>query len=406
MIFIAVTKLWKVSNNLKQTIEYAENKEKTGYFKSLDDTLKYAMNNDKTEESFFVSGINCNVDSAFDEMIDVKRTFNKEGGIIAFHGYQSFKEGEVTPELAHKIGLELANEMWGDRFQVIVTTHLNTNHIHNHFVINSVSFVNGEKYSYLNKEIANLRNTNDLICEKYNLSHLEEKKTKSGNDYRYYLGKTNYSKSAKRDLDIAINSSYSYKEFENTLISMGYKVDYRYNHLTIRHKDYKRNIRVDRELGEEYTIESIKKRLLLPKRLIDENYYSNYYHVDKNKKIKFSKLINLYRYYCYLLRVYPNNPRKYKLTYKMRKDLNNLDSLNKQTEFLVKYNINTIEDFDRVYETFSNKLETCSQEEKKEIRSNLKLMNEINRRSNDIKNNLEEKKNEKELVNDEFRRSS
>jgi len=241
VMIIAVTSLWKVSNNLKQTIEYAENKEKTS-FKDLDSTIKYAMNEDKTEKSFFVSGINCNIDTALDEMLDVKKTFNKEKGILAFHGYQSFKEDEVTPEQAHKIGIELANEMWGDKYQVIVTTHLNTNHIHNHFVVNSVSFIDGKKYSYTNKEIASLRNTNDSICEKYNLSHLEEKATKSGTDYRYYLGKNNYSKSVKRDIDIAINSSYSYKEFESTLESMGYKVSYRYEHLTIKHKNYKRNM--------------------------------------------------------------------------------------------------------------------------------------------------------------------
>ena len=76
------------------------------------------MNDDNTEEYFFISGINCNVESALEEMIDVKKTFNKEKGIQAFHGYQSFKENEVSPELAHKIGIELANEMWGDKYQV------------------------------------------------------------------------------------------------------------------------------------------------------------------------------------------------------------------------------------------------------------------------------------------------
>ena len=81
MIHIAVTSLWKVSNNLKQTIEYTEDKNKTKYFKDLDSTIRYAMNDDKTEESFFISGINCNVESALEEMIDVKKTFNKEKGI-------------------------------------------------------------------------------------------------------------------------------------------------------------------------------------------------------------------------------------------------------------------------------------------------------------------------------------
>ena len=76
----------------------------------------------------------------------VKMLNGKTDGIFVFYGEQSFKHGEVTPELAHEIGVKLANEMWGDRFQVVVTTHLNTNHIHNHFVLNSVSFKDGKKY--------------------------------------------------------------------------------------------------------------------------------------------------------------------------------------------------------------------------------------------------------------------
>ena len=405
-MIIAVTSLWKVSNNLKQTIEYAENKEKTS-FKDLGSTIKYAMNEDKTEKSFFVSGINCNIDTALDEMLDVKKTFNKEKGILAFHGYQSFKEDEVTPEQAHKIGIELANEMWGDKYQVIVTTHLNTNHIHNHFVVNSVSFIDGKKYSYTNKEIASLRNTNDSICEKYNLSHLEEKATNSGTDYRYYLGKNNYSKSAKRDIDIAINSSYSYKEFENTLESMGYKVSYRYEHLTIRHKNYKRNIRVDREFGEEYTISSIKRRIKLPKKLLDENYYINYYHIKKKEKKKYHGLIGLYRYYCFLLKIYPSYPKKYKITYQMRQDLNKLDELNKQTVFLAKYNLDTEEKFNNYYDELSQKIKSSNDKEQiKLIREDLKLMNQISERIKKINENFEEyEKDKKELIRDEWRSS-
>lgn len=396
-----------MSNNLKQTIEYAENKEKTQYLKDLDSTIKYAMNEDKTEKSFFVSGINCNVESALDEMLDVKKTFNKEKGILAFHGYQSFKENEVTPELAHKIGIELANEMWGDKYQVIVTTHLNTNHIHNHFVVNSVSFIDGKKYSYTNREIASLRNINDSICEKYNLSHLEEKQTNSGTDYRYYLGKNNYSKSAKMDIDIAINSSYSYKEFESTLESMGYKVSYRYEHLTIKHKNYKRNIRVDREFGEEYTISSIKRRIKLPKKLLDENYYINYYHIKKKEKKKYHGLIGLYRYYCFLLKIYPSYPKKYKITYQMRQDLNKLDELNKQTVFLAKYNLDTEEKFNNYYYELSQKIKSSNDKEQiKLIREDLKLMNQISERIKKLNENLEEyEKDKKELIRDEWRSS-
>ncbi|WP_178095770.1 relaxase/mobilization nuclease domain-containing protein, partial [Pseudomonas sp. Kh7] len=87
------------------------------------------------------SALNCSVETAEEEMVLTKKRFNKTGGILGFHAFQSFKEGEVSPEIAHEIGVKLAEEMWGDRFEVVISTHLNTKHYHNHFVINSVSFL-------------------------------------------------------------------------------------------------------------------------------------------------------------------------------------------------------------------------------------------------------------------------
>ena len=141
---MATTKLWKVVKRMDHVIDYAANKEKTKAIEfnnrfemlvdDLRDVIDYARNTDKTEKEYFVSGINCEPDSAYEEMKDTKEFYHKEDKILAFHGYQSFVQGEVSPELAHKIGVQLAKEMWGDRFQVLVTTHLNTDHIHNHIV--------------------------------------------------------------------------------------------------------------------------------------------------------------------------------------------------------------------------------------------------------------------------------
>ena len=74
------------------------------------------------------------------------KRFGKTNGVVAFHAYQSFREGEVTPEQCHEIGVALARKVWGGRFQVLVATHMNTDNLHNHFVINSVSYVDGKKY--------------------------------------------------------------------------------------------------------------------------------------------------------------------------------------------------------------------------------------------------------------------
>ena len=73
-------------------------------------------------------------DTAYQEMINIKKQFFKTDGIQCFHAVQSFAQGEITPEQAHEIGMKLAKELWGDKFQVVVTTHLNTDNLHNHFV--------------------------------------------------------------------------------------------------------------------------------------------------------------------------------------------------------------------------------------------------------------------------------
>ena len=129
---MAVTKLWKVSVRLGQVLDYTTNPEKTANpeyspedYQALKDVLAYAKDEEKTEHEFFCDGINCNVDMARDQFITVKEQFDKLGGIQAYHGYLSFKENEVTPEQAQQIGIEFATKMWGKRFQVVVTTHLN-----------------------------------------------------------------------------------------------------------------------------------------------------------------------------------------------------------------------------------------------------------------------------------------
>ena len=266
---MATTSLWKVDKRLDHVIDYATDEEKTKNegcnFDSIEKLLTYATNPDKTEKLFYTTGINCKVDNAVKEMQFIKKLYGKEKGILAFHGYQSFKEGEVTPEIAHEIGVRLAEEMWGDRFQVVVSTHLNTDNIHNHFVINSVSFKDGYKYYSNFENTALLRKTSDELCEEYGLSVLEEKKCKSGinfeNFYKKHIQESDYHKEVKEDLDYAIKNSYTTKDFHIILESMGYHYYYRAGKLSVRREPYKRNIRVERAF-EEYSVDNITKRIL------------------------------------------------------------------------------------------------------------------------------------------------
>lgn len=174
---MAVCEIWDVRGRLDHPIDYAENPTKTANPKyteadlqAMVDVMEYATNKNKTEQRFFVTGVNCDPTTARDEMMIAKVQWNDTSEIVCYHGFQSFKHGEVTPEQAHEVGVKLAERMWGDRFQVIVATHLNTDCLHNHFVVNSVSFADGMHYHDNKVNLRLLRQRSDELCREYALS--------------------------------------------------------------------------------------------------------------------------------------------------------------------------------------------------------------------------------------------
>lgn len=175
---MAVTGFWPVKGQLKAVLDYADNPDKTTPQRYLDsdlyDTLKYAANDAKTDRTVFVAGINCSKQNAYGEMVAVQKRFGNRGSVVAYHGIQSFRAGEVTPETAFEIGKETARRMWGDRYQVLVTVHLNTENIHCHFVVNPVSFKDGSKFQNKIGDHKELRKISDAICQEHGLSILEK----------------------------------------------------------------------------------------------------------------------------------------------------------------------------------------------------------------------------------------
>ena len=366
---MATTKIWKVQKRLDHVINYATNEEKTkniyskyemDEFDSIRQVMTYATNPDKTEKQFYTTGINCEIEDAVKQMQFVKIFYGKENGILAFHAYQSFNEGEVTPEIAHEIGVKLANEMWGDRFQVVVSTHLNTKHLHNHFVINSVSFKDGKKYYSNLSNTALLRKTSDEICEEYGLSILKEKTCKSGinfeNFYKKSMRDSDYYKFAKEDIDYAIEHSWTYKEFLKRLKEMGYEVYFRANKISVRMYPHKRNIRIERAFGEDYSIENIQNKICsrYPSReevIKPKTYDRRLFYKGRAKKLRKPKgIIALYYYYRYLIKLYTRNNTQYKLTPKMREEVKKMDEYSEKIRFLCKYKIETMSDVDNVKE--------------------------------------------------------
>jgi hypothetical protein len=265
---MATTGFWPVKNSLKEVIEYARNPDKTTDPRYLDkdllNTLQYAANEEKTDERLFVSGINCGAKRAYSRMMATKQRFGKLGGNVAYHGFQSFKTGEVTPEEAHEIGIETAKRMWGDEYEVIVTTHLNTDNLHNHMVVNSVSFKTGRKFENHISDHYKLREISDAICRERNKSVLENSSFYGGEKGAYWAhknGKLTHRDILKRDIESVLELSGNPQEFESRLKVLGYRfmrTRDKYQHLSVMAPDWKRPIRLD---GLGYTKEIINARM-------------------------------------------------------------------------------------------------------------------------------------------------
>ena len=167
---------------LDRAVKYVRDKTKTSRVpKSLQDAVDYALNRDKTESDIFETGLGCVCETAFEDMRDTVHRWHKTDGVQGYHLVQSFAEGEVTPELAHQIGVELADQLLDDRYQAVVTTHLNTRHIHNHIVWCAVALDNGRKYhSNAKSYYTEVRAKSDALCRQYGLSVIETLESERG----------------------------------------------------------------------------------------------------------------------------------------------------------------------------------------------------------------------------------
>ena len=264
---MATTGFWPVKGRLKEVIEYANNPDKTTAKEYLDEDLyaaiRYVENDDKTDHTEFVTGINCSKYNAYNEMIAVKRRFGERGKNIAYHGYQSFAEGEVTPEEAHQIGIETARRMWGAKYQVVVTTHLNTDNVHNHFVINSVSFTDGKKFRNSIGDRLELRRISDAICTERSKSVVQSHKFYS-NKKTYWaqkVGHITHREMLRRDVEEALSQSINSGDFVRILKALGYTFtrNFNYEHPAVIADGWARPIRLS-SLNERYTKENLWKR--------------------------------------------------------------------------------------------------------------------------------------------------
>ena len=346
------TKIFAIRQRLDKTVAYAANEEKT----CLDKLVDYAADPEKTEMRLYESCINCkNVDNAYEVMVSTKRKWGKEDGVQGYHIIQSFKPGEVTPEQAHTIGMEFAQKLFGDRYEAVVATHLNRHHLHNHIVINSVSFVDGKKYHSNQKSYFQmLRAESDRLCQEHGLSVIKPKaKGKQYPEWEAEQKGTGTLRSAIReDIDAAIRYSYTMEDFWTLLQKQGYRIkrSEQRKYIVLLSPGAKRGVRLT-SLGKGYGEEEIAARIrrqrdkgppvkprVEPPRRIRMRGSTKY--IPK-KKVK--GFMALYFKYLYLLRS-ARQPRVRRPSYIMREELIRLKRYQQQFRYIQSNHIETAGD--------------------------------------------------------------
>ena len=363
---MATTKIWPVRDNLARVLDYAENHLKTANpdayspqeIKDLREVLEYAANDSKTARQYYVTGVNCIGEIAYEQMTATKQRFGKSGGNLAYHAYQSFLPDEVSPEKCHEIGVKLAKRVWGERYEVLVTTHLNTHCVHNHFVINSVSFVDGKK---LNNNYAmyfkHLRAESDKICAEHGLSviHNPERSGSRHLQKAEERGEPTMWNIIRTDIDDAIRQSMTDRQFYQKLRQWGYSVDFNPNrkYPTIRAPGMTQNLRF-KTLGENYTPEAIVQRILKNYRAVyvppykpkvqHYRYKGNFIdmkHMDGLTALFLLFVLILRK--IYMINRVPNHPQRLHYTPELREAIRRMQQYAEQARLLCRYKVDTPE---------------------------------------------------------------
>ena len=351
---MATTSLWHIKGRLKDLIAYVENPAKTND-PSLQDffnVFAYAQNPNKTEQGEYVTAINCVKEIALEQMILTKKEFGKDDGYIAWHGYQSFKPGEVTPELCHQIGVQTAKELWGEDFQIIVTTHLDKDHLHNHFCLNSVGFRDGRKYNYSKAERKRYMEVSDRICLEHGLSVISKPKKapsrpvweeeKQGKPTRYNIYREDIQKAmyGSRRIDLMIKY----------LERLGYDVDFTGPKWKIKLHKYRYFTHLE-TLNPEWTPEYIRQNLGVNTRYGNhraEVFFSPYLPEDLRGTWQRGKrtthIYRLYIWWQYQLGILPKRCDYRPTSPFMKEELRKLDSLDAQLRYMAANKIETLDD--------------------------------------------------------------
>lgn len=371
---MAYDKIITLRRRMDNCINYVLNEEKT----SLSNALTYA--GDPVKSHRLVTGINCQAETAYAEMRATKRRWDKRGGVLGYHIIHSYAPGEVTPEDAHAAGVDFARRLLGERFEAVVSTHTDRDHLHCHIVFNSVSFMDGKKYrSDFKSYFEELRGVSNAVSRDHGLSVIEPET--HGKTYAEWnaerQGKTTLSSLVRQDIDAALAESFTYDSLLAALRRRGYTVKQGTNvkHTAIRPEGGKRFFRLD-SLGPGYTEADLRERLAAgrsgrlqappaqPKPATPHRYTADRGTIPTHRPHKLRGFRALYVYYLYLLGVRGKPSRRRPPPFSVRKEVTRLQRYQRQFRLLREYRIDSDDQLSMLADALQARIDTLVAERK------------------------------------------
>ena len=357
----------------------------------MDDRIKYALNPEKTSCMGFpnlnglpdtlTDAVNCFCDNAYEQMLRTKSYFGKEDQVLGYHFIQSFKPGETTPQQAHEIGLQFAERCFGERFEAVIGTHTDKSHLHNHIVINSVSFEDGRKYRSTPKTFYELRSISDEICKEYGLSVIKKPSVKAGKHYAEWKaekeGRPTMRGMIREDIDVILAQARTIDEFWDMLRGRGYeiRINERRKYVTVRHPNGERFIRL-KSLGDEYTPRQLAARIAAQRGNVVQNirqiqmqqqnrgkrkkYYPMPHTAAPQKHKKLHGFRALYWRYLYMLGKVKKRQAPRRVRGEMLEELKKLDRYAKQYYFLRDNRLQTGKDVTMFKDSLANEIDVLT----------------------------------------------
>ena len=232
---------------------------------TLSKAIAYILNPEKTDEKLLVSSYGCASETAAREFEWTRKIAEQKGmnpvRIIARHVIQSFEIGEVTPELAHEIGKQFADEILGGKYEYVLTTHIDKDHVHNHLIFNAVDFVDYHAYKSYKRIYYDMREVSDRLCKENGLSVIPPSQNK-GMSYKEYTEAkrgTSWKQKLKQTIDRLVITAKDYDDFLRLMQEAGYEIKTG-KYISFRAEGQERFTR-SKTIGENYTEERIKERI-------------------------------------------------------------------------------------------------------------------------------------------------